>query len=82
MKFRFAVDVEVSRLEGKFASREELAEQIQEALDSASPGSITGSEGGEYDVMDWSVNEEEVHKPRRATPAPTSTPAPSNEVTR
>lgn len=57
MRFEFVVLVEVERSEGKFASRDELAEQIQEALDSADPGTLEGENGGVYDVQDWSIAE-------------------------
>ncbi len=60
MKFKFTVEVEVSRVEGKFASREEIASQIQDALESADPGSYEGDNGGQYETSDWSVSEEEV----------------------
>lgn len=60
MKFDFTVSVEVSREQGKFASREDIAGKIQEALDDANPGNVEGDEGGEYNVDSWDVTEVEV----------------------
>lgn len=56
MQFEFTVKVEVERVEGKFAGRDELEEQIQEAIDGADPGSIEGESGGSYDVLTWDVS--------------------------
>ena len=57
MRFKFEVVVEVTRSEGKFATREEIADQIQAALESADPGSYEGDNGGQYETGDWSVTE-------------------------
>lgn len=60
MRFNFTVFVEVERTEGKFASRDEIAEQILEALDGANPGSISGvgADGTtEYEIVDFEVTE-------------------------
>lgn len=57
MRFIFEVEVEVERDEGKFASRAELADQIQEALEGADPGNLEGENGGQYTVHEWAVNE-------------------------
>jgi len=57
MKIQFLVTVEVNHLTGKFASREEIEEQVREALESADPGGSEGGEGGEYETADWSVDE-------------------------
>ncbi len=64
MEIEFRVIAQVERTEGKFASRDELSEQIAEALESADPSSLSGDNGGEYEVTDWVV--EPVHKPRPA----------------
>jgi hypothetical protein len=55
VRFTYTVSVEVSRIEGKFASRDELGEQIAEAIESADPGSLSGDNGGEYEVVSWEV---------------------------
>lgn len=56
MLFRFEVEAEVERITGLFASREELEEEILGELESADPSQISGGEGGEYEVVSWSVN--------------------------
>jgi hypothetical protein len=57
MRFVFEVEVEVERDEGKFASRDELAEQIESALTDADPGTLDGDAGGSYSTSSWSVAE-------------------------
>jgi len=68
MEFTFnitaTVSVSVERTEGKFASRDEIGDQIQEALESevqqaieaADPGSYEGENGGQYETSEWSVD--------------------------
>lgn len=55
--FQFLVTVEVSRSEGKFASRDELGEQIKEAIEQSDPSQLTGDNEGQYNVDTWSVDE-------------------------
>ena len=55
MQFEFKVSVEVERDEGKFASRDELEEELTQALAGADPGSIEGENGGRYSVVTWDV---------------------------
>lgn len=55
MKFQFIIDVELERTEGKFASRDEIEEELTGALDEANPSSITAENGGEYEIVDWVV---------------------------
>jgi Cu/Ag efflux pump CusA len=65
MRFDFVVSVEVERVEGKFAARDEVAEQLQEALESADPGSVDGigADGtSSYEVSSWDVQEQEQPK--------------------
>jgi hypothetical protein len=57
MRFRFAVEVEVEREEGKFASRDELADELREAIEQADPGSVEGGNGGVYNVIVWEVTD-------------------------
>lgn len=59
MHFTYVVEVEVERTEGKFATRDELGEQILEALSGADPGQLEGENEGQYEVTDWEVNEQE-----------------------
>ena len=59
-KFSFTVEVELERSAGKFASREEMAEEIIEALESADPGYLSGlgiAGDSDYDVTNWEVIE-------------------------
>jgi hypothetical protein len=58
MRFRFVVEVEVERDEGKFASRDDLGAQIGEALEGADIGSLEGENGGSYSTVAWEVSEE------------------------
>lgn len=55
MKFRATVEIEVERTEGKFARRDELEEQIIEALESADPSDFSGDNGGLYQTVSWEV---------------------------
>lgn len=50
MYFQFEVSVEIERIEGKFMSREEGSEQIMADLESNALDTITGADGGEYEV--------------------------------
>lgn len=59
MQFTFLVEIEVDRIEGKFASRDELEEQLSEALEGADPTSLTGDNGGEYETTSWEVTAQE-----------------------
>jgi hypothetical protein len=58
--FRFMVTVEVERTEGKFASRDELYENIETALMDANPSEVygIGSDGtSNYEITMWEVEE-------------------------
>lgn len=55
MNFSFTVNVNVDRTEGKFASRDEIEEQILDALNDADPQSYEGENGGQYETTDWDV---------------------------
>ena len=58
VRFSFTVEVEVERTEGKFAPKDEIEEQLQEALDMANPSSIdgVGADGtSSYEVTNWEV---------------------------
>lgn len=57
MRFVFQVEVEVERTEGKFATRDELAEQLMEELEGADPGDLEGDSGGEYEVTSFEVSD-------------------------
>jgi len=57
MLFRFVVEAEVERTEGKFASREELSEQMRDEIEAADPGQLEGENGGQYEVTSWEVSD-------------------------
>ena len=59
MRFSFTVEVEVERASGKFASREDIAEVIQEWLEGANEDEVygVGSDGDStYIVSEWTVS--------------------------
>lgn len=66
MHFTFTIEVEAERTEGKFATRDELGEQIQEELDGCNPGNLSGENGGEYEITEWEVSEQEPVKAPKA----------------
>lgn len=58
--FRFLVTVEVERTEGKFASRDELYQELETALSDANPSDVSGigADGmSTYEVTMWEVEE-------------------------
>lgn len=58
MRFEFKVEVEVERLQGKFASRDEIEQAITDALHDANPAQFDGlgADGdSEYEVSGWEV---------------------------
>lgn len=66
MRFDFLVSVEVERVEGKFAARDEVEEQLREAIEGADPGQVDGigADGtSSYEVQSWDVQEQA--QPRR-----------------
>jgi hypothetical protein len=54
--FTFAVEVTLEREQGKFVSREDMASELETALQDADPGSVDVEEST-YNVADWSVNQ-------------------------
>lgn len=82
--FTFKITVTLTRTQGKFASREELAEAIQSELEGADPGQINAGDDGEYEVESFEVDEYVEPKAPRAprakkvaAPAPVTEPAPA-----
>lgn len=57
MKFKFTVEAEVERIQGKFRSRDEISEQILEWLERADEQQIDVEES-QYETTDWTVTEE------------------------
>lgn len=58
MKFKFMVEVEIQHISGKFASKDELAEAIADSLLNADEGLWYGSDDGEYETVDFTVNDQ------------------------
>lgn len=82
MRFTFTVEIEVERTEGKFAGRDELSEQLLEAISEAQSCSLEGENGGTYEIIDFSVEEEEQPKPvRRSRPKAKPEPEPEPSMT-
>jgi hypothetical protein len=57
MIFKFTVEVEVERTEGKFAGKDELADQLRDAIEESNPQEVEGENGGRYDVTMWEVSD-------------------------
>lgn len=58
MTFTFTVTVELERLEGKFASRDELESALFDEIQDAAPSEVSGvGADGEstYEVAGWTV---------------------------
>lgn len=55
VRFLFTVEVEAERIQGLFASRDEIEVAIQQALDDANPGEVEGDNGGQYELTVWDV---------------------------
>lgn len=51
----FLVTVELEHREGKYASRDELAELVGQELEQADPSEVEGSDGGRYEVISYEV---------------------------
>lgn len=58
MRFTLIVDVEIEHEAGKFATRDEIGEQLEQAVADAEPGELEGDEGGQYVVTTWEVREQ------------------------
>jgi hypothetical protein len=52
MMIELTVQVQVERVQGKFLSRDAIAEDLIEAINGANPDSIAIDES-EYEVTDW-----------------------------
>jgi hypothetical protein len=55
MDFTFTVNVHIERTEGKFATKDEMEEQLIQALADANPNQLDGDDGGVYEVTDWDI---------------------------
>lgn len=56
-RFKFVVEVELERTEGKFVSRDDMAQELLDAIESADPGSVDVDESS-YEVTNFTVNEQ------------------------
>lgn len=66
MKFTFTVEIEVDRVEGKFAARDEIAEELLNEIEGNAPTEVygVGADGDStYEVTDYSVTEVDGKKP-------------------
>lgn len=56
MHFTFTLSVTIDRTEGKFATRDELQDQLTEELDGTlSVIQLEGENGGRYEVTDYNI---------------------------
>lgn len=58
MKIEFTVAIEIERVQGKMVTKDELAEEIEQALDSANPGDISGigpDGNSSYEITDFVI---------------------------
>lgn len=53
MRITITVEIEVTRITGKFASKDDIAEKIVDAIDAANEGTFYSDEDAEYEVTDW-----------------------------
>jgi hypothetical protein len=53
--FSFTVNVTAEKTSGKFTSKDELADEIRDAIEQADPGSIDPTGEGEYEITEWEV---------------------------
>lgn len=68
MHFTYTVEVDVERVQGKFTTRDEISEAIITALEQVQSDidldSLGPDSNSEYEVTDFSINEEEQAKRR------------------
>jgi hypothetical protein len=62
MHFTYMIEVEAERVEGKFATRDDIGGQILEEIEGADPGNIFGEGDGEYEITQFEVTEVEAAK--------------------
>lgn len=56
MKINIQIEVEVERISGLFAPKDEIADQILSEIEGADPGSVTGvgaNGDSEYEIVSW-----------------------------
>lgn len=60
MRFAYLVTADVERIEGKFAGRDEVGEELSSTLENTDPGQVDGlgPDGtSSYEVQSWDVSE-------------------------
>lgn len=70
MEFVFEVRATVERVSGKFASREDVAAELMQTLESTDPGTVygLGADGdSSYEVQSWDVEEQPQPRRKRQT---------------
>ena len=65
MKFTFLVEVEVDRIEGKFVSRDEIAEVLMDEITAADPVAMAVGAGSEYETTSFEVSEQPQERKRK-----------------
>ena len=61
-RFAFTVRVELERSQGKFATRDEMADNLRDAIEGADPGGVYGIGDygdSDYDVVSWEVEDDD-----------------------
>ena len=53
---RFMITAELEKVDGKFASNDEIAEIIASELDASNPNEIVTEGDATYEIVDWSVD--------------------------
>lgn len=61
MRVYITMEVEVERVQGKFASRDAIEENLRAELDGANPGTLDVDDS-EYEIIDWEISIEEPPK--------------------
>lgn len=59
MKFTLTIEVEVSRISGKFATRDEIQDFLIAEIEGSNPGTVdgVGADGEtEYEIDNWEVS--------------------------
>ena len=62
MRLTFLVEVELSHTTGKFVAKDEIADQLRDALESANLGTVDVDDSV-YEVESWDVTDHEEPKP-------------------
>lgn len=74
MHFESTVSVDVERVSGKFAAKDELSDKIIEELDGSNPGAVFSDEDAEYEITDWAIEDSTPVKRRKVSGMMSHTP--------